>query len=182
MNHSVQTDLCNFLITDIFRVIILKEAYNMKILLLAVLSLLFISCDSQRKQVAAITSAVQSEAQTQDTIPCASVNLQSFKFLNSISDSVFTALKNGWQMQEDHSLTQPNGKVVEYFTLPFADIKELASLTEVDSVRIYLGKGQASADDNGFRLMLIPVCSVQDQPNFEVILDYSNVCPPTCND
>lgn len=145
-----------------------------KISLLSIVALLVLSCGPQNNST---TAAHQDSSQS--TVSCSTANQDSLQFLNTLDQETFNNLKNGWT-GSNHTLVQPQGPV-EYFSLPFTDIQELATLTAVDNIRIYIGKGQATQNDNGYRLMLMPVCSLTQSPNSNIILDYTNVCPPTCN-
>lgn len=63
---------------------------------------------------------------------------------------------------------------LHYFEMPLVDLREILHESPVDDARFYLGMDSSQLP----HLMLVGVD--KGKPNFNVIADYSNVCPPFC--
>jgi hypothetical protein len=63
---------------------------------------------------------------------------------------------------------------LHYFDMPLVDLREILHESPVDDARFYLGMDASELP----HLMLVGV--YKGKPNFNIIADYTRICPPLC--
>ncbi len=89
-----------------------------------------------------------------------------------ISKDTFNAWTTRWN---NNFRAYMENDSLHYFNMPLVDLKDILKESPVDSARYYMGM------DAKLHPHLMLVGTYQGQPNFSVIADYTEVCPPFCD-
>jgi len=91
---------------------------------------------------------------------------------DTISKDTFDVWKARWN---DNFREYMANDSLNYFNMPLVDLKDILKESPVDSARFYMGM-----DDKKLPHLML-VGTNQGVPNFDVIADYTEVCPPLCD-
>jgi len=91
---------------------------------------------------------------------------------DTISKDTFDVWKKRW---DDDFRNYMANDSLHYFDMPLVDLREILHESPVDKARFYMGM------DHKIRPHLMLVGLYKGVPNFDIIADYTEVCPPFCD-
>jgi len=128
----------------------------------AILTTLIYACNQTSSGIDKIDDAIKTVTQEDSPTPHPEL----------ISKDTFDAWTTRWN---NNFRAYMENDSLHYFNMPLVDLEDILAESPVDSARFYMGM-----DDKELPHLML-VGTNKGVPNFDVIADYTKVCPPLCD-